>query len=155
MLVDAALGGYDDTRGFDKSLTAPVTPVEGEDGARSPPDAFDDDPDTVKDRIVSLPNHLRHVRDEAARLGGALKVPSAETRAVVTSSLWHDLGKAHDVFKVRCGLQADAPPLAKTPDYNWRVKNHAIASISATSSPRRWRGCVTGRKVRPTISSPI
>jgi CRISPR-associated endonuclease/helicase Cas3 len=139
VLVDAALGGYDSTRGFDKNLTAPVTPLEGEDGARAPPDAFDDDPDTVKDRIVPLPNHLRHVRDEAARLGGALEVPSAVTRAIVTSSLWHDLGKAHDVFKVRCGLPADAPPLAKTPDYNWRVKNprnrkyfrHELASALA------------------------
>jgi CRISPR-associated endonuclease/helicase Cas3 len=139
VLVDAALGGYDDTRGFDASLTGPVPSVEGENGPRAPPDAFDDDPDTVKDRTVSLPNHLQHVHDEAARLGGALKVPSAETRAVITSGLWHDVGKAHDVFKVRCGLQADAPPLAKTPDYNWRVRNernrkyfrHELASALA------------------------
>jgi CRISPR-associated endonuclease/helicase Cas3 len=37
--------------------------------------------------------------------------------------LWHDFGKAHDVFKARCGLGPDAAPLAKTPNYNWRIKD--------------------------------
>jgi CRISPR-associated endonuclease/helicase Cas3 len=139
VLADASLGGYDETRGFDATLGRPVIPLGYEDDASTPPEAFDDDPDTVKNRIVVLPNHLRHVRDEAAQLGKALNVPLMETRAVLTSGLWHDLGKAHDVFKARCGLAADAKPLAKTPDFNWRTKDprnrryfrHELASTLA------------------------
>jgi CRISPR-associated endonuclease/helicase Cas3 len=122
VLVDATLGGYEEVCGFDAGLTEPVRPVAGGGNATVLPEAFDDDADTIRDRRVLLPNHLRHVRDEAARLCGTHLVPPREAQSIVTSSLWHDVGKAHDVFKARCGLQPDAPPLAKTPDYNWRVK---------------------------------
>jgi CRISPR-associated endonuclease/helicase Cas3 len=139
VLVDAVLGGYDETRGFDPSLTAPVRPIAGPIGATALLEGFDDDPDSIRDRPVFLPNHLQHVRDEAAALCGVLSLARAETRAVVAASLWHDLGKAHDVFKARCGLGPEALALAKTPDYNWRVKDprnrryfrHELASALA------------------------
>jgi CRISPR-associated endonuclease/helicase Cas3 len=138
VLVDAALGGYDETRGFDASITAPVRPIESPAGVTALPEALDDDLDSIRDRPVLLPNHLRHVRDEAARLCGALSIARGEMRAVA-ASLWHDLGKAHDVFKARCGLDPDASPLAKTPDYNWRIRSprnrryfrHELASTLA------------------------
>jgi CRISPR-associated endonuclease/helicase Cas3 len=90
--------------------------------------------------VVGLTDHLRHVRDEARLLCKALQVEAAEAEAVVTAALWHDLGKAHEVFKARCGLAPDAePPLAKTPDYDWRRKDarnrryfrHELASALA------------------------
>jgi CRISPR-associated endonuclease/helicase Cas3 len=123
VLVDAAVGGYDSVRGFDVNLKAPVAPVEPEDNERAPPDGYDEDAETLKDRCVPLPDHLRHVRDEAARLCKALEVSSTEAEAVITAGLWHDVGKSHDVFKSRCGLEPDAAPLAKTPNYNWRIKD--------------------------------
>lgn len=139
VLVDSKVGGYDPMRGFDMVSTDPVFPVEAEGVAKTELDRFGDDPDTLKNRVVGLPDHLRHVRDEARRLCDALKVPAAETQAVVTAALWHDLGKAHKVFKARCGLAPDAAPLAKTPDYNWRMKcppnrryfRHELASALA------------------------
>jgi CRISPR-associated endonuclease/helicase Cas3 len=123
VLVDSALGGYDESRGFDASSTTPVPPVSFATDTIAPPEGSDDDPDTIKDRIVLLPDHLRHVRDEAQRLCDVLRVGPSEAFAVITSGLWHDLGKSHDVFKARCGLEPDAAPLAKTPSYNWRVKD--------------------------------
>jgi CRISPR-associated endonuclease/helicase Cas3 len=139
VLADATVGGYEETRGFDASVTKSVTPVDGQTAASTPPDRFGDDPDTLKDRKVPLTEHLRHVRDEATRLCTALDVPDAEAVAIVTASLWHDLGKAHDVFKARCGLASDATPLAKSPNYNWRLKDarnrryfrHELASALA------------------------
>lgn len=139
VLVDANLGGYDPERGFDAGSKTPVHPVAPNQNEKDAPDGLGDDPDTVKDRPVALPNHLRHVRDEARRLCKSLDIPSAEAEAIVTAALWHDIGKAHDVFKARCGLSEDAAPLAKSPDYNWRLKDernreyfrHELASALA------------------------
>jgi CRISPR-associated endonuclease/helicase Cas3 len=123
VLMDAGIGGYDETRGFDPSAIEPVRPIEVGDSANPQPEGFDDDPDTLRDDAVLLPDHSRHVRDETKRLCGALGVPATEAKAAIAASLWHDFGKAHDVFKARCGLDPDAAPLAKTPNYNWRIKD--------------------------------
>jgi CRISPR-associated endonuclease/helicase Cas3 len=139
VLVGAKVGGYDSMCGFDLESTRPVAPVEVTDAAAAELDRFGDDPDTRKRQIVELPEHLLRVRDEAERLCTALRVQAAEAEAVVTAALWHDLGKGHDVFKARCGLAPDAAPLAKTPDYNWRLKcppnrryfRHELASALA------------------------
>lgn len=139
VLVDAALGGYDADRGFDMHATSAVDPVVWAEGPKTEPDSFDGDPDTRKDRKVRLPEHLRHVRDEAKLLCGALDVPRAEAEAIITASLWHDLGKSHETFKLRCGLADADEPLAKTPCYNWRMKcppnrryfRHELASALA------------------------
>lgn len=139
VLVDAGVGGYVQTRGFDASSTALVSPVAGEDAVKTRLESFGDDPDTLKNRKVELSDHLCHVCDEAVVLCKALRVPDAEAQAVITASLWHDLGKAHDVFMARCGLEPDDAPLAKTPDYNWRLKDtrnrryfrHELASALA------------------------
>jgi CRISPR-associated endonuclease/helicase Cas3 len=139
VLVDAKAGGYDSMRGFDMKSTDPVSPVEVEDAVKAELDRFGDDPDTRKDLKVELRDHLRDVRDEARLLCKALEVQGVEAEAVVTAALWHDLGKAHEVFKARCRLTPDAAPLAKTPDYNWRMKSppnrryfrHELASALA------------------------
>lgn len=139
VFVDAKIGGYDQKRGFDPNSTTTVDLVEKDDLAKAELDRFGDDPDTRKNQKVELRDHLRHVRDEARLLCEALEVQGVEAEAVVTAALWHDLGKAHEVFKARCGLAPDAAPLAKTPDYNWRVKcppnrryfRHELASALA------------------------
>jgi CRISPR-associated endonuclease/helicase Cas3 len=139
VLVDAAVGGYDAERGFDMHATSAAVPTVQQVGSKTEPDSFDGDPDTLRDRKVGLSDHLRHVRDEAKLLCKAFDVPSADAEAVITASLWHDLGKAHETFKLRCGLADADEPLAKTPDYNWRMKcppnrryfRHELASALA------------------------
>jgi CRISPR-associated endonuclease/helicase Cas3 len=145
VLVDAALGGYDETRGFDAESTVAVSPVEGGRAEDAPPEGFDDD-SMSGGPPVPLPDHLRRVQGFARDLCHALHEPDAGLRltdaerdAVVTAALWHDLGKAHDVFKARCGLAVDDAPLAKAPGYNWRVRDrrnrkhfrHELASALA------------------------
>lgn len=139
VLVDAAVGGYDPARGFDMKSTSQVDPVAGQDAAKTELDRIGGDPGSLGGRQVKLQDHLRHVRDEAKLLCEALDIPSIEAEAIVTASLWHDLGKAHETFKLRCGLADADEPLAKTPDYNWRKKcppnrryfRHELASALA------------------------
>ncbi len=139
VLVDAKVGGYDSMRGFDMDSTDPVSPVEVEDAVKAELDRFGDDPDTRKDLKVELHDHLRDVRDEARLLCKALEVQGVEAEAIVSAALWHDLGKAHEVFKARCRLTPDAAPLAKAANYNWRMKcppnrryfRHELASALA------------------------
>lgn len=122
VLVDAELGGYDATRGFDTTSKARVPAIERDSDviANDSPDGSDGDSDTVKEATVLLPDHLCRVRDEARALCSIIDVPVAEAEAIVTAALWHDVGKAHDVFKARCGLGEEDAPLAKTHRYDWR-----------------------------------
>jgi CRISPR-associated endonuclease/helicase Cas3 len=88
------------------------------------------------------------VRDQAAELVEAFtRLTSADEREmIVESALWHDLGKAHETFKVCCGIASQDAPLAKTPDYNWRSKDerkrkyfrHELASALAYLANRQW-----------------
>lgn len=145
--VDANVGGYDPTRGFTPGSTDPVAPVEIRDegrGREDDPESFDGD--RIAGRRVLLPDHLRRVKNRAQTLCEALgrdcpglHLTDTEAAAVVTAALWHDVGKAHEVFMTRCGLTPDDAPLAKAPDYDWRSKDrrnrrhfrHELASALA------------------------
>lgn len=143
--VDAACGGYDSEKGFDAAATRPVQPVPDQ---RSTDEdrALDNDEDTKSKVRVSLARHSVHVRDEAKNLAKLLGLNEHDRGVIVESALWHDLGKAHDVFKARCGLASEDAPLAKTPDYDWRKQDgrnrryfrHELASALAYLAGCQW-----------------
>ena len=84
--------------------------------------------------------------DEAKHLADQFELDPCEQNILAEAALWHDLGKAHDVFKARCGLAPDDAPLAKTPDYNWRSEDgrnrryfrHELASALAYLYNHQW-----------------
>ena len=146
LMMDSACGGYDPEKGFDpaaKKIVEPVPASSGQEADR----AIDNDEDTTSRVRVSLAKHSLHVRDEAARLASQLELTDSEQNILVEAALWHDLGKAHDVFKARCGLGQEDTPLAKTPDYNWRRTDernrpcfrHELASALAYLAGRDWK----------------
>lgn len=121
VLVDRTVGGYDPVRGFEAGADAtdPVPVVAPAGGTL--PASYDDDRRTGSAAVVPLQQHLLEVEAAAAALCRAVGLSDAEAASVVTAALWHDVGKAHDVFKARCRLGPGDPPLAKTPDYDWRT----------------------------------
>lgn len=143
--VDAACGGYDSAKGFDAAATMPVQPVISP-LPNEADQAIDDDEDTTSKVRVSLARHSIHVREEARRLAELLELCDNEQNVIVESALWHDLGKAHAVFKARCGLTPADLPLAKTPDYDWRSKDkrnrqyfrHELASALVYLASCQW-----------------
>ena len=146
LMMDSACGGYDPDKGFDptaKKTVEPVPALSGQEADR----AIDNDEDTTSRIRVSLAKHSLHARDEAARLAKQLELTDSERNILVESALWHDLGKAHDVFKARCGLGQEDTPLAKTPDYDWRGADernrpcfrHELASALAYLADRHWK----------------
>ena len=146
LMLDAACGGYDPEKGFDPAAKQPVEPVPASSGQEADR-AIDNDEDTTSRVRVSLAKHSLHVRDEAARFAQQLELPEDERNILAEAALWHDLGKAHDVFKARCGLGQQDTPLAKTPDYDWRGKDernrpcfrHELASALAYLANRDWK----------------
>ena len=146
LMLDAACGGYDPEKGFDPAAKKAVEPVPALPGHEAD-QAIDNDDDTTSRVRVSLAKHSLHARDEAARLASQLELTDSERDILVESALWHDLGKAHDVFKARCGLGQQDTPLAKTPDYDWRGKDernrpcfrHELASALAYLANRDWK----------------
>ena len=146
LMLDSACGGYDREKGFDPAAKKTVEPVPASSGQEADR-AIDNDEDTTSRVRVSLAKHSLHARDEADRLAGQLELTDSERDILVEAALWHDLGKAHDVFKARCGLEQQDTPLAKTPDYDWRRKDertrlcfrHELASALAYLANRDWK----------------
>ena len=146
LMMDSACGGYDPEKGFDPAAEKTVEPAPAASGQEADR-AIDNDEDTTSRVLVSLAKHSLHARDEADRLARQLELSDSERDILVESALWHDLGKAHDVFKARCGLGQQDTPLAKTPDYNWRGRDernrpcfrHELASALAYLANRDWK----------------
>ena len=146
LMMDSVCGGYDPEKGFDpaaKKIVEPVPASSGQEADR----AIDNHEDTTSKVRVSLAKHSLHARDKAARLASQLELTDSERDILVEAALWHDLGKAHDVFKARCGLGQQDTPLAKTPDYDWRGKDernrpcfrHELASALAYLAKCDWK----------------
>ena len=146
LMMDSASGGYDPEKGFDPAAKKTVEPVPASSGQEADR-AIDNDEDTTSRVRVSLAKHSLHARDEADRLARQLELSDSERDILVEAALWHDLGKAHDVFKARCGLGQQDTPLAKTPDYDWRGRDernrpcfrHELASALAYLANRGWK----------------
>lgn len=124
LLLDVGIGGYDPELGFiGADRTAPVEPVlepEKPEGSASGDDA-DIDAATEDDRQsfgfaepVPLDVHLDRVAGAASKIAKSVGLPSAEVRALVRASAWHDLGKAYEPFQTMLGRASDKPLLAKS-----------------------------------------
>lgn len=117
LLLKAADGGYDGEIGFDASLTKQPVPLAN--AAEDALDAYGGDQLSQQKQPVALADHLGHAADHIAQLCRVIN-ETTHTDALRRAALWHDIGKAHPVFKARCGLTDSEAPLAKTPAYNWR-----------------------------------
>lgn len=138
LLVDAEkFCSYDPELGFSKEKRKAVEPVPLLDGK---PEC--DGADGTKD--VPLAEHCVSVRDEAECLARKLGFDDSDTAAVTRAAHWHDLGKAHEKFKVGVlGLVKDDPPLAKKVPYaNNKGKGsgfrHELASSLAYLEYNHW-----------------
>lgn len=142
--VDAKCGGYDTEQGFDPEGTMSVEPVLVPNREAEQP--FGCDSETAAKASVSLRKHSVHAREQMEWLAQQLKLGADFDSRLVEAAIWHDLGKAHKVFKARCGLAPDALPLAKTPAYNWRSADkrnreffrHELGSALGYLANRQW-----------------
>jgi CRISPR-associated endonuclease/helicase Cas3 len=100
-------------------------------------------------RAVSLAEHTEHVVAEARALCKALGLSEAESGAILRAARWHDLGKAHPVFRetMRRGLNEptlyDGVVLAKTEKQHLRHERayfrHELASALAFLAHEKWK----------------
>jgi CRISPR-associated endonuclease/helicase Cas3 len=119
LVLDARQGSYLADRGWTPASTAPVPPLPVQEADL--PDGLAADNLTVVGRAVTLADHSEDVRREAARLLSSLGDLPGLSRdfreATERAGLYHDLGKAHEVFVAslhRVGVP-DAPgPWAKS-----------------------------------------
>ncbi len=135
LLLRASDGGYIEEIGFDANSKDPVPPVNTADAEL---DAYSEDDLSRQKHPVALVDHLGHAADHIMQLCNALD-ETTHADALRRAALWHDVGKAHIVYKTRCGLADDDLPLAKSPRYNWRLEDernrkvfrHELASALA------------------------
>lgn len=97
-------GGYDEQRGFVGTESKSAVP---EIVRSSPPKASDECNETGGDALSSvslaktITQHGRETAEEARALLESLSgvIPSAVSALLEKAALWHDVGKAHDVFQ--------------------------------------------------------
>jgi CRISPR-associated endonuclease/helicase Cas3 len=135
LLLKASDGGYDAELGFDADSKEAVSVLPAGSGQEN---AYPEDPESRQDIPVTLVDHLGHAGDHMREMCGVMgEITYAE--ALRRAALWHDVGKAHVVYKTRCGLTDGDLPLAKSPEYDWRRKDkdnrrifrHELASALA------------------------
>lgn len=117
--VDAAVGGYDPTLGFDAGQKARVESLQG---AGGPSPSYGDDPDSKNpdpenQSVVSLEKHTAHVLAHARELAEGLKLIDEERAPLLEAAPVHDWGKAHDAFVAKAQPIENGPPpfIAKWP----------------------------------------
>lgn len=139
VLLDCAMGGYDENIGFVPDITDPVQPLpmDHESASMTNDQAYDADPQTDSTAVVELHQHLVDVLQEAEELLSNLdfELPRFE---VSTSAFWHDSGKSHPVFQKKLNgattgkLLAKAPFVKKNAEGNERPGfRHELASALA------------------------
>lgn len=129
LMLDTKAGGYSERLGFDPTSRAPVPPVcEGSVAAET--ETYAGDRRSRMAREVLLEHHLSHVAAEAQILCTAAEVDQQVCDAVVTAAVWHDVGKAHQVFQATLhGCKLDevvhgGPLLAKSPASRPHQRKH-------------------------------
>lgn len=145
--IDAAVGGYDSTLGFDPSGKAPVHSLEG---AGEPSPSYRDDPDSASHSLVSLNKHTEHVLAHVMGLVNGLGLTEEERVLLVETAVFHDWGKTHDAFVAKAQSAANGPPpfIAKWPrtykptddkKKQWRSHfRHELASALGYLAVQAW-----------------
>lgn len=129
LLLHVRAGGYDPHLGWTGEVAPkqPTTPIE----VAKPSESFDadeGDPGSTFSggRWVSLKDHLGHVRDEAGTLAEALSL-EAQSEALGTAGLWHDVGKAHPLFQEKLlGPLKERPEALPQGEGPWAKSNHRL-----------------------------
>ena len=156
ILADVTAGGYlggKGGKGFTGVRRHRPEPVEASAGMESnargeESDGHGEDPRSESAAPVLLKDHLRHVVREAGDLCDALRVDAPTRKTVVRAARWHDVGKAHEVFRetMRNGLDGHTVQedslLAKTVGRNLRhgrpYFRHELASALAFLAAEGW-----------------
>ena len=125
LLLKASDGGYDAEIGFDASSkkavsVIPITSIRE--------NAFPEDPESRQDVPVTLFDHLGHIARQMTQLCSEIN-ETTYAPILHRAALWHDVGKAHEVYRTRCGLEEGDVSLAKSPNYNWLIKHKSNRTI--------------------------
>lgn len=150
-MLDCAAGGYSAELGWTGELLKkgeqPVQVVQREvaDTQLGTDDGSDADPYSQINKWQTLAEHSEAICAELEKILDALRIHGPERIALLTAARWHDLGKAHWVF--RHALPEDIPdpflPWAKAPGkwkrYARRHFRHELASALAVLQERGGR----------------
>lgn len=139
LMLDAALGGYDERIGFTPDqIKHPVTTLV-QPASDAMMESYSGDHRSYQNRPIELVTHLGNVESEARTLATALGMPLREAEAVARAGCWHDVGKAHEVFRstmTNCGAMTENRDRlwAKSPcsgRHSRRHFRHELASMLA------------------------
>lgn len=132
-LVRADAGGYSAERGWNpknRDHVVPIDPPPGMEGEA--PDATGDDRLSRIGIWQTIAEHTWEVCAELDCIMNALSLPATEAEVLRLAALWHDRGKAHDVFQ-------NAVDDGRDSERNGE-------SVNRRERPEEWRGCRTVAK---------
>ncbi len=97
----ATVGRYDSTIGFDNGVVRRVPPIHLTSDSGFVPEcgSIDGDCGSMIGVAQTITQHAQYTHEEASVLVGALSLTEATAQIVKRAALWHDVGKAHNVFQ--------------------------------------------------------
>lgn len=111
-LVRASAGGYSSDLGWDGTAKQPVQVLPAQE---TPPEAYDKDRWSEVGIWQTIAQHTEEVDRALELIVGQLPLGSAVSSLLRVAARWHDLGKAHEVF--RQALPASALDLPAPTDF--------------------------------------
>ncbi len=96
------VGRYDGAVGFDNGIiqrVSPIAPQEREAAFADECDSIDGDRGSEIGVAQTITQHARYTHEEASILVRALALAEPTAKSVMRAALWHDVGKAHEVFQ--------------------------------------------------------
>lgn len=132
LLIDAAIGGYDHEKGWDREAKSPKTgSLDLRIGAS--PSLQEKTDDAAESEALSqsqwktIATHGQEVASEAKRIGVAVGLPEHLLDLLEWAGWWHDVGKSHPAFQGSIGnSHASGRPerqdLAKAPADSWNKR---------------------------------
>lgn len=132
-LVTSQSGGYDPRVGFTGNpakKNEKVAEVDITDNVL-PFEAMDDEPESVT-QWLSLREHTREVVRETSAVARSLEIEELWQKRLETAAIWHDVGKAHEVFQTMLTAPGMNNEQYRAPNEEtvWAKSNHTLGRAS-------------------------
>lgn len=104
LLVDAAIGGYDREKGWDRDAKASKTEsldlrIDASPSLQENTDDAAESEALSQSQWKTIATHGQEVASEAKNIGTAVGLPEHLSKLLELSGLWHDVGKSHPAFQ--------------------------------------------------------
>lgn len=124
--LHASVGSYTPELGFFAASRQPVPEERKRRSVEAPVecDAIANDPLSSSREPITITQHGRETEEQARAITERIDIPAEYKSALITAALWHDVGKAHEVFQ-RTMYPGEPDPAVLRAKSDFRGRRHS------------------------------